>query len=692
MSELQTKPINEWLNELPNINTSTSTITVGVEGGQPGKLNSPLFYRVQWNTPNTLLSELTDLYTFVSPNGRHILIELYGYSSALLLFYSSGVENDGTCSVRGTNFYTGKRFDAQNIDPTTLTITELLSDYVVEDSSTSSMPYTSFQCYSSSYTVADLISQLSSEGVTTISGQPVIVSFVGMVSGTFLCRLNNIHDTYYACEFTDLKKLETFYFEGYSASLSLYNSLKSSENKQLSLKDLTENGGGSATDADHIISVTYDELKALRDDASLVPGMFYKITDYVCTTSQENTRATDHRFNIIVQALNIDRLSEIAKADYNSDDDYFRDNNANLPAWEIKYCLDNDTTRFAWAKEFYQEITNINTQPSEEMGCYLTRQPQFDGSLNGTDYENYYYAWGVGIENQPDMECVFTENEIISNGDTVANAYFGYFSTNAEVIEHEAGKGVIYYMKDEHGNECPYDFKNIQFLRMVSLEDGYPKLDEENGEETWVYTFCGNSYHFMNDEWSELKDGSLESPYMHQSDEGAFTFTNNIIKPYHMIYDNDEDVTKCGKQYLNNNVFLGWWTEVGSDDTEDGYTYHCPYCCAFINLDYNCYDNTFEWPSTSIKVGNNTHDNYIQGSYIEIGSGCTWNTIISSCLKMGNSCVSNQIYSGSTTLDDECWGNILTGYNLVLLRGVYNIDTTDEYPANKIYKGEFEIV
>jgi hypothetical protein len=27
----------------------------------------------------------------------------------------------------------------------------------------------------------------------------------------------------------------------------------------------------------------------------------------------------------------------------------------------------------------------------------------------------------------------------------------------------EKGKGVIYYMKDEWGNEAPYDFKNIQF-------------------------------------------------------------------------------------------------------------------------------------------------------------------------------------------------------------------------------------
>jgi hypothetical protein len=30
-----------------------------------------------------------------------------------------------------------------------------------------------------------------------------------------------------------------------------------------------------------------------------------------------------------------------------------------------------------------------------------------------------------------------------------------------EPIIIKAGTGVIYYMKDEFGNECPYDFKNI---------------------------------------------------------------------------------------------------------------------------------------------------------------------------------------------------------------------------------------
>lgn len=464
------------------------------------------------------------------------------------------------------------------------------------------------------------------------------------------------------------------------------------DGKAVATVDDIPSGGSPMT------SITYAELRALRDAGNLIPGMFYRITDYVCTTAQENTRAMNHRFYIIVQALSHDTLSETAKADLVTDgtDDYFVDEGANVSAWEIKYCLDNDTTRFAWAQEFYQEITNITTQTSDGTGVYLTRQPQFDGSLDGTDYENYYYAWGIGTEHTPRMDCAFTESAIISNGDSVLEHRGAYGTTQAEIIEHEEGKGVIYYMKDEHGNECPYDFKNIQFKRYVNLENGVPEVDlQDNSQfpEEWVYTFCGRSYHIANDEWSELKDGSLENPYGHQSDEGWFTFQNNIMKPYFMIYDNDnEDYTKCGKQYLNNNVFFGWWEQRGSYPDDADYFYYYPYCGAFINLDYNCYNNTFGMYSKNIRVGANSGNNYIESAFSEIGAECSYNTFLASNLKIGDGCLSNSVYSSNTTLGDGCWGNVLEGYGLILLNNLYSINTTGEYPSCKIYKGDYEIV
>ena len=125
-------------------------------------------------------------------------------------------------------------------------------------------------------------------------------------------------------------------------------------------------------------NVTYEELVNLRKNSQLNPGQQYRITDYVTTTTQSDTQSAGHQFDIIVVADDVNVLNENARAIQHAGDTYF--SNSDLNAWELKYCLDNDTDRFAWAD---------------------------DSTTNG--------------------------------------------------------KGVIYRMIDEWGNDCPYDFKNIQF-------------------------------------------------------------------------------------------------------------------------------------------------------------------------------------------------------------------------------------
>lgn len=95
-----------------------------------------------------------------------------------------------------------------------------------------SIPCISFGCYSPEFTVADLMNELPSEVV--ISGQPAIVSFMGMLNGTFLCRFSKYHSDYYGCEFTDITNLKTYRFEGESSTLSLYNNL-SGESSEASM-------------------------------------------------------------------------------------------------------------------------------------------------------------------------------------------------------------------------------------------------------------------------------------------------------------------------------------------------------------------------------------------------------------------------------------------------------------------------
>ena len=295
--------------------------------------------------------------------------------------------------------------------------------------------------------------------------------------------------------------------------------------------------------------ITYADLVNLRDNGKLVAGAFYRITDYITTTAQENTHSANHPFDVIVLALSENTLAEEAYAFQSArdTDGYFA--NSNLSAWKLWYSLDNDVERFAWADD-------------------------------------------------------------------------------------ENGKGVIYRMIDEWNNDLPYDFKNIQFRRKISLDEGYPQFSEE-AEETWVYTFCANSYHINNDEWSELKDGSLESPYGHMSDENSSTFHHNSMKPWFMYYNGNDIYQECGKAYLNDNVFLGYWEEIGSGNEEE-MLYYYAYCCFGNTFGNNCYSNSFGNYCYSNSFGNdcnyNTFGNICNSN--SFGNNCNYNTF-------GNGCNSN---------------------------------------------------
>ena len=93
-----------------------------------------------------------------------------------------------------------------------------------------------------------------------------------------------------------------------------------------------------------LIETTYSALKTLRDNSQLIPGIQYRITDYQCTTTTTSTSSAGHQFDIVVVADSTNKLNENARAVLHSGDTYFA--NCKLESWQLKYCIDNDTTRF----------------------------------------------------------------------------------------------------------------------------------------------------------------------------------------------------------------------------------------------------------------------------------------------------------------------------------------------------------
>lgn len=190
---------------------------------------------------------------------------------------------------------------------------------------------------------------------------------------------------------------------------------------------------------DFMTSVTYSELVALVNGNGLVAGMKYRITDYVTkingvydisavvgqTAYFPYCKSAEHAFDLIVTAIDESTLDEHAVATQHAGDTYFA-NNA-LEAWDIKYTIENDPTKYIWA-----DATN--------------------------------------------------------------------------------GKGVIFHMRDEYGNEAGYDFKNLLVVAYALTGiDGYN--DELVYDATNQPKRYGSSFAVFHTLSRYLQSGSYNPPF-----------------------------------------------------------------------------------------------------------------------------------------------------------------------------------
>ena len=293
--------------------------------------------------------------------------------------------------------------------------------------------------------------------------------------------------------------------------------------------------------------------------------------------------------------------------DDTEDSNYFA--NANLPAWELKYCLDNDTTRFAWA-------------------------------------------------------------------------------------DNEDGKGVIYYMKDEYNNECPYDFKNIQFQRDIDWQEEHSgfieKLSVGVGDVEWFYTFS-----WIN-EALEVEDLTMRQDLV--DDEGSNRETAyNKIRPYQKIVDsraNQLNNIVIINSYQVDNVFYGCtyntfggncsFNTLGDGCRNNIFNNECSnnilytfcknnifgYGCNSNIFGYSCDYNVFNMSCNSNIFGEscayNTFDNYCYKNIF--GDTCTHNIFKSSCSQ--NTLGDENSYN---TFADRCYNNIFGREKDSLIRRVSSV-------------------
>ena len=297
--------------------------------------------------------------------------------------------------------------------------------------------------------------------------------------------------------------------------------------------DTLENIGGIG---DVLVEITYSALKTLRDGGNLVPGMQYRITDYVCTVANDSeARAISHPYDIIVTADTENSLNENARACLHEGDAYYsaQGAQADLSAWELKYCLDNDTNRFAWA-----DATN--------------------------------------------------------------------------------GKGVVFWLKDDWNNECPYDFKQIQFKRYKVT--AYPmsnqlvgkyiqkqhntNLTNSTSDTVFVYTFST----VIN---SQYEDASVYN-YAYVGYGKMHCCNNKISSCY---------ITDSAAQKLNNITLA---TDNGTYQYANTFDFGCE---SISLLGSTIYANTFGPQSTRNVLYNGINNAYLGKNVNNVGVSFSKNVL-----------------------------------------------------------------
>ena len=354
---------------------------------------------------------------------------------------------------------------------------------------------------------------------------------------------------------------------------------------------------------DKMIEITYKELYDLREANGLIPGQQYRIIDYTCTTIQKHTRSAGHDFDIIVTADSKNKLNEEARAiqHTDADDDYF--DKCNLSAWKIWYCLDNDKDRFAWA-----------------LG---------DKSYLGINfYQDYTYFEYVGpwtIEETNYTLCKISDNAFLGStnltpapNDTVYKILYdngSYQITNEkgtifDISNINGGKGVIYRMIDEFGNDVPYDFKNIQFYR--NWDDTKRLWSITSSPNNTINTQFLPCYTF-----SERQDKSSTSDDRDNSLLASNMVYSNVIKKY----------IEYNKQTLNNNCFFGIY-DYSNNFGDNCYNNSFGAICRSNTFGNYCYSNIFGDDCERNTIGDMCHDIVLKINCIDNSFGNYCNNII----------------------------------------------------------------
>ena len=433
-------------------------------------------------------------------------------------------------------------------------------------------------------------------------------------------------------------------------------------------------------------SVTYAELKALRDADGLLVGRKYRITDYVTTTTQTDTRSAGHVFDIIVVADDESTLNENARAILHNGDTYFK--NCKLNAWELKYCLDNDTTRFAWAdatngkgvvwwmkdewdNKCYYDFKNIQYKRWKVTGATETKyntkiepfifsdaQPYFYG-IKDAITGNIYPEYSVIVEDAFDWFYTFAARVNAGYSDASLKEHLtedektqiqGYGASDNSVVSNcVIGKNTNRYYSDGYYSSDVLVLNNAVVYNEIEIDVSEGEINGVIGGYAYGIRFGNNcsSWTCGNDCYSNTFGNDCS--YNTLGNDCSSNTLGDDCK--YNTFGND-----CSYNTFGDTCYSNTFGDHCQSNTFGVY-------CQFNTFETTCLANTFGNDcSSNTLVGNCSSNTFGNDCYSNtFGDGCRYNTFGNHCQSntFGDTCYSNTFENAclANTFGNHCWSN-----------------------------------
>lgn len=214
-----------------------------------------------------------------------------------------------------------------------------------------------------------------------------------------------------------------------------------------------------------------------------------------------------------------------------------------------------------------------------------------------------------------------------------------------------ASKGTIYYMKDEFGNEAPYDFKNILFTKSGVYTSAYTFNCVVNGVNTDMSvshgTSCNNN---VIKEYRTTTYGALSLPFNVLYTGASYAYFRNNFFDYNCNNNTLLSGTNSTGGFEDNHFGTNCTNiTIGTSDNTGTYKNHSNTfedSCSHITIGFRAEANKFESNCSYITLGNSVYNNIFKYNSFKItqavagtgGLATVYNCVFDNCeeLQLGN--------------------------------------------------------